>query len=87
MDHDRDIDALGLLCPLPVLKARKALQQMPPGSVLRLRATDAMSWIDVPHFCSQAGHMLVSAEDADGVKTYLIRKVVGYSQKSNLRGS
>lgn len=74
MDHDRDIDALGLLCPLPVLKARKALAGMAAGSVLRLRASDAMSWIDVPHFCAEAGHVLLSADDAAGVKTYLIRK-------------
>ncbi len=74
MDHDRDIDALGLLCPLPVLKAQKVLAGMAPGAVLRLRATDAMSWIDVPHFCAEAGHDLLSAEDAEGVKTYLIRK-------------
>lgn len=74
MDHDRDIDALGLLCPLPVLRARKALAEMPPGAVLRLRASDAMSWIDVPHFCAAAGHVLLSASDAEGIKTYLIRK-------------
>ncbi len=73
-EPDRDIDALGLLCPLPVLKARKALAEMAPGAVLRLRASDAMSWVDVPHFCAGAGHQLVSAEDVGGVKTYLIRK-------------
>lgn len=74
MEHDFDIDALGLLCPLPVLKARKALVGMAPGAILRLRANDAMSWIDVPHFCVEAGHVLLAADDAEGVKTYLIRK-------------
>lgn len=69
-----DIDALGLLCPLPVLRARKALAGLPAGAVLRLRATDPASWLDVPHFCAGAGHELVSAEDAGGVKTYLIRR-------------
>ncbi|MDP1667802.1 sulfurtransferase TusA family protein [Phaeovulum sp.] len=69
-----DIDALGLLCPLPVLRARKALARMRPGAVLRLRATDAASWLDVPHFCAEAGHELLSAEDAGGVLTYLIRR-------------
>lgn len=74
MEIDRDIDALGLLCPLPVLKARKALAGLRPGAVLRLRATDPASWIDVPHFCATAGHELLSAEDNGRVKSYLIRR-------------
>lgn len=69
-----DVDALGLLCPLPVLRVRKALAGLPTGAVLRLRATDTASWVDVPHFCAEAGHELVSAEDVGGIKTYLIRR-------------
>ncbi len=45
----------GLLCPLPVLKARKRLESMPSGHVLKVVATDPMSAIDMPHFCSRAG--------------------------------
>ena len=74
MVHDDDIDAVGLLCPLPVLRAQKRLRDMPRGAVLRLRASDPASWIDVPHFCATGGHMLLSAEDEGGIKTYLIRK-------------
>ena len=74
MDWDVDIDALGLLCPLPVLKARKRLAAMLPGAVLRLRATDPASWVDVPHFCTESGHDLMLARDESGVKTYLIRR-------------
>jgi tRNA 2-thiouridine synthesizing protein A len=74
MTHDDEIDATGLLCPLPVLKAQKRLRAMAPGAVLRLRATDPASWVDVPHFCATGGHDLLSADDADGIKTYLIRK-------------
>ena len=54
-----EIDASGLLCPLPVLKARKALAAMAPGQMLRLLATDPAARIDLPHFCAQGGHDLV----------------------------
>ena len=48
---------------------------VPAGAViLRLRATDPASWIDVPHFCATAGHELLSAEDDGRVKSYLIRR-------------
>jgi len=69
-----EIDATGLLCPLPVLKARKRLKAMQSGEVLRLIATDPAAVIDVPHFCTQSGHTLVSA-DTDAVpQIYLIRR-------------
>jgi tRNA 2-thiouridine synthesizing protein A len=74
MTFDEDIDALGLLCPLPVLRAQKRLRSMAPGRVLRLRASDPASWVDVPHFCATAGHRLIAAEDAGGIKTYLIER-------------
>ena len=74
MDWHEEIDALGLLCPLPVLRAQKRLRSMAPGKVLRLIASDPASWIDVPHFCMTGGHQLLSAEDRGGIKTYLIAR-------------
>ncbi|MEZ5887312.1 MAG: sulfurtransferase TusA family protein [Paracoccaceae bacterium] len=74
MTPDAMIDATGLLCPLPVLKAQKRLRSMAAGEVLRLVATDPASWVDVPHFCMTAGHRLVEATDRAGVKTYLIER-------------
>ena len=74
MSQILDIDTRGLLCPLPVLRLRKALEDLTPGALVRLEATDGASWIDVPHFCAQAGHELVQAEDWEGVKVYLVRK-------------
>lgn len=68
---DAEVDATGLLCPLPVLKARKRLAGMAAGQVLRVRATDPMAAIDLPHFCAQAGHVFLGIESA-GV--YLIRR-------------
>ncbi len=72
MTHD--LDATGLLCPLPVLKARKRLQALAPGERLRMQADDPAAVIDVPHFCAEAGHLLVDSSDADGVQIYVIEK-------------
>lgn len=69
-----EIDALGLLCPLPVLRARKVLLGMAPGAVLRLLADDPMAVVDIPHFCGQAGHLLLSVRDLDQGQEYLIQR-------------
>lgn len=74
MTWDIDLDCAGLLCPLPVLRARKRLLAMLPGQVLRVRATDPMAAIDLPHFCTEAGHAYLGAGSADGIATYLIRR-------------
>jgi tRNA 2-thiouridine synthesizing protein A len=75
MSEYETLDALGLLCPLPVLKARKRLRAMAPGAVLRLLATDPAAVIDVPHFCAESGHELVSVEDQpDGARWFFIRR-------------
>ena len=74
MDWDEEIDCEGLLCPLPVLRARKRLMAMPPGQVLRVRATDAMAAIDLPQFCAEAGHIFLGAGNDGPVGLYLIRR-------------
>ncbi|SHE56170.1 tRNA 2-thiouridine synthesizing protein A [Loktanella atrilutea] len=74
MDHDADLDAVGLLCPLPVLKARKRLQALTSGQVLRMRADDPAAVIDVPHFCAEAGHALAATAEDGPVQIYFIRK-------------
>ena len=74
MDDRNTLDAVGLLCPLPVLKARKRLQSLKTGEDLTVLADDPAAVIDVPHFCAEAGHVLVSS-DLDGpIQTYVIRK-------------
>ncbi|SPH24004.1 Sulfurtransferase TusA [Defluviimonas aquaemixtae] len=74
MDWDQELDARGLLCPLPVLKARKRLAGMAPGAILRLVSTDPAAVIDVPHFCVEAGHELIGTSEHDGEQAYLIRR-------------
>jgi tRNA 2-thiouridine synthesizing protein A len=73
MTWDEDLDCEGLLCPLPVLRARKRLMAMEPGRILRVRATDPMAAIDLPHFCAQAGHSFLGRTEEDGRPAYLIR--------------
>jgi tRNA 2-thiouridine synthesizing protein A len=74
MDWDHELDAVGLLCPLPILKARKRLQALQSGQVLRLLADDPAAVIDVPHFCNEQGHQLVSTNTDAPQHVYLIRK-------------
>lgn len=74
MAADRTLDARGLQCPLPVLRARKAIKDMPPGAVLELLATDPSAVKDVQAFCAAAGHDLVEWSEEDGVYTFLIAK-------------
>jgi len=74
MDWDDELDAQGLLCPLPVLKARKRLKTMQPDSVLRVLATDPAAVIDIPHFCHESGHVLIGSGDIGPAQYYLIRR-------------
>lgn len=71
---DLEIDALGLLCPLPVLRLRKRLEVLQPGQVARLLADDPAAIIDVPHFCAEAGHKLIGTEDMPQGQAFLVRK-------------
>ena len=68
------LDAKGLLCPLPVLKARKWLKALAPGDKLKVYATDTAALIDIPHFCAESGHILESTDEEDGAQIYLIRR-------------
>ncbi len=74
MGWDAELDAVGLICPLPVLKARKRLAGLAPGQVLRMLADDPAAVVDVPFFCSEAGHELVETRDEGGAQVYLIRR-------------
>lgn len=84
---DIEIDAVGLLCPLPVLRARKRLAAMCPGARLVLRASDPASWVDVPHFCQTAGHRLIEAREVEGIKIYLIERGPGADDAGEAPGA
>ena len=68
------LDTKGFNCPIPVLKARRAMRGLDVGDELTLLATDPASMIDVPHFCNTTGHELIDSSEKDGVFTYRIRK-------------
>lgn len=68
------LDLTGLLCPLPVLKARKQLEAMPAGGILKVIATDPMSAIDMPHFCNEQGHTLLDQSQDGGALIFRIRR-------------
>lgn len=71
---DIEIDARGLLCPLPVLKARKRMSTMGNGQVLRLVATDPAAVVDVPHYCRESGNEFLGSEACGDATAYLIRR-------------
>jgi len=68
------LDAKGLLCPLPVLRARKALKSLSPGDVLSIEATDAASPADFAAFCAATGDRLLGSEHEGGVYRFEIEK-------------
>jgi tRNA 2-thiouridine synthesizing protein A len=74
MGKDEVIDVTGLLCPLPVLKARKKLGGMAPGGILKVLASDPMAAIDVPHFCAEQGHDLLEHTQDGGIFVFRIRR-------------
>ncbi len=74
---DRHLDLRGLACPLPVLKARKALLGLPPGGRLLVQADDPLAAIDLPHFCTEAGHTLLASARNGDVSRFLIARGLG----------
>ena len=71
---DQVLDAKGLNCPLPILKAKKALKTMDGGKTLEILSTDPGSVADFAAFCRTTGNELVEQNEEGGVWTYLIRK-------------
>jgi tRNA 2-thiouridine synthesizing protein A len=72
---DATLNATGLLCPLPVLKARRALKALAPGAVLEVLATDPGAVRDFEHFCRTTGcELLEATETAGGVLRFRMKK-------------
>ncbi|HYN38286.1 MAG TPA: sulfurtransferase TusA family protein [Rhodospirillales bacterium] len=68
------LDVQGLQCPLPVLRASRALRPLAPGDELRVLATDPAAPADFAAFCQTTGHTLIASDEADGVFCIRIRK-------------
>jgi len=71
---DVTLDATGLLCPLPVLKARRALREVAAGGILEVLATDPGAVKDFEHFCQTTGCHLLESSERDGVLRFRLRK-------------
>ncbi|GBQ39286.1 MULTISPECIES: sulfurtransferase TusA family protein [Komagataeibacter] len=68
------LDARGLTCPLPVLKANRMLRGLPPGARLRVIATDRASVADFQAFCRETGHALIAFGEEGGTLSFVIRR-------------
>ena len=73
-DFDRELDASGLNCPLPILRAKKALSDMSRGQVLKVISTDQGSLKDFEAFCKQTNNPLLESGEQGGKFVFLLRK-------------
>jgi tRNA 2-thiouridine synthesizing protein A len=74
MDFEKELDARGLNCPLPILRCKKALAEVTSGQVLKVMATDPGSVKDFQAFCKQTGHELLSMQEIGKEFHFHIRK-------------
>lgn len=74
MNFDKELDARGLNCPLPILRCKKGLAEIESGQVLKVMATDPGSVKDFQAFCKQTGHELLSLEELENEFVFHIRK-------------
>jgi tRNA 2-thiouridine synthesizing protein A len=74
VEYDAELDASGLSCPLPLLKAKLELNRLGSGAVLKIVATDAGSQRDFRTFARLAGHTLLQEQAEAGVYTYWLKK-------------
>jgi tRNA 2-thiouridine synthesizing protein A len=74
---DMELDARGLNCPLPILRAKKSINELAPGQVLRIVATDPGSVKDFEAFSKQTGNELLESSEQNGEFVYLIKKAGG----------
>ena len=71
---DLEIDVVGLRCPLPVLKLKKRIEPIQPGSVVKLLTNDPTTLKDVPAYCELAGHFIISMAHDSSPYEFIIRK-------------
>lgn len=73
-EYDSELDACGLFCPEPVMMLHNRINDVAPGEVLRVVATDPSTTRDIPRFCQFLGHELISQEEQGDTFIYLIRR-------------
>ena len=74
MNYDKELDARGLNCPLPILRTKKSLAELQSGQVLKVSSTDPGSVRDMQAFARQTGNELLSTAESGGEFIFLLRK-------------
>ncbi|MFZ3175131.1 MAG: sulfurtransferase TusA family protein [Thiobacillus sp.] len=74
MNFDKELDARGLNCPLPILRTKKSLGELESGQVLKVSSTDPGSVKDMQAFAKQTGNELLSTAESNGEFIFLMRK-------------
>ena len=74
---DKELDTSGLLCPMPVVQAKLAMDKLQAGQVLRIQATDRGSWADIPGWVRTSGHELLTQEQTNGKYVFVVKKGLG----------
>lgn len=76
IDFDLEVDASGLLCPLPLLHLKKALMEVQSGDVIKIIATDPAAHLDIGVYVDQCGHQILGLTKAENVQVFFIRKKI-----------
>jgi len=74
MEFDKEVDASGLKCPLPILRCKKSLSEISAAQILKIISTDLGSVKDFNAFCMQTGHELLQLDSTDSTFTFYIKK-------------
>ncbi|GEN44688.1 sulfurtransferase TusA family protein [Alkalibacillus haloalkaliphilus] len=74
MNITKTLDAKGLACPMPIVRTKKAIDEVNPGEVLEVVATDAGAKSDLTAWTNSSGHELLEAKEEDGVYTFYVQK-------------
>lgn len=75
MHFNKEIDATGLKCPMPILKCKKGLNELAHGEVLKILATDKSAKKDFEAFCEQTGHQMLDSNTVEDVTIFYIKKI------------
>jgi len=72
--YDKELDCTGVYCPIPIIQAKKEIESMSEGEVLRITADDPGSRSDFPAWCDETGNTLLASSEEEGVNVFYIKK-------------
>ena len=75
MDYDETLDAVGMMCPMPIVELAKKMKELPPGTVLEMRADDEGVVEDIPSWCNRTGNEYLGLEEEGDIYVSYVRKV------------